>query len=106
MNNLESEIQRLERAHQRLVAENPGDFAALAAVSQERALAIESVSEMLDKSEPTPDQLARLNRIHLSGILSLQRIRLARQEVREELTCLSREARVLSGYHAGSITQP
>src|SRR4051794_10450063 len=102
MNPLELAIHHLERTHRALVAENPSYFVSLDRAARNRCLAIEAVTALLENCEPTPDQLTRLNRIALSGILSIERIRLARQEVREELASLGQEGRILSGYCAGS----
>ena len=104
MPDLEQAIQDLELAHQELLAGNPADFAHLERATAGRAVAIDSVLPLIDGV--TASQLTRLKHIHLGGSLSLERIRLARQGVRKELASLSQEARVLSGYHAGSTTQP
>jgi hypothetical protein len=61
---------------------------------------------MMQNMAPTEDQLTRLKRVHLGGLLSMARIRAARQAIRQELASVSQQARVISGYQAGSITEP
>jgi hypothetical protein len=106
MPDLEQAIQDLELAHQELLAGSPADFAELERATSDRAAAIDTVLALVNEPRVTPGQLARLQHIHLGGSLSLERIRQARQGLRNELASLSQEARVLSGYHAGSTTQP
>jgi hypothetical protein len=105
MPDLEEAIQDLELAHQELLAANPADFAHLERATAGRAAAINSVLTLVNEPGVTPGQLARIQQVHLGGALSLERVRLARQGLRKELASLSQEARVLSGYHAGSTTQ-
>jgi hypothetical protein len=106
MPDLEHAIQDLELAHQELLAANPSDFADLERASKCRGAAINSVLASVDEPDVTPGQLARIQDIHQGGSISLERIRLARQGLRKELASLSQQARVVSGYHAGSTTQP
>ena len=104
MPDLEAVIRELEAAQRDIVAENPEDFGALSVVARRRALALDSVVALLKTIEPSTVQLGRLKRIHLGGILSVERIRLAREGVREEVADLSRQERVISGYRSGSST--
>jgi hypothetical protein len=104
MPDLEAALQELETAQRELVAENPEDFGSLSLVAQRRSQALDSVLALLETAEPSAVQLGRLKRVHLGGILSVERIRLAREGIREEVADLSRQERVISGYRAGSST--
>lgn len=102
MSELEQGLQALERAHQILVAEDPSDFGRLEQAVRGRGLAMEAVLGLFPASCPSAGQLARLKRIHLSGILTTERIRLARQALCAELSALTQQSHVLSGYHSSS----
>ena len=106
MTGLEQAIRSLELAHRELVGEYPADFVRVGGAVRGRSLAIDSLLELLKGSELTAAEMGRLQGIHLGGILSMERIRVVRQIIREELVDLSQQGRVLSGYQAGSITEP
>ncbi len=102
---LDQALAELELTHHELVSENPADFDKLEVLVRGRALAVEALLALMQHSELAPAQVARLKRVHLGGLLSLERIRFARRAVREELASLSQQGRVLSGYLSGSSTQ-
>ena len=105
MRNLEIALQRLELAQRELVAANPSDFESLGQLGKNRGLAIDAVLELIEDSEPSANQLDRLKRVCLGGILSVERIRGARQAVREELARLNQQGQVLAGYRIGSKSE-
>lgn len=104
MCNVENALQQLELAQRELVGENPSDFDSLERLGRNRGLAIDAVLELIENPGLTADQLDRLKRVHLGGILSVERIRSERQAVREELSRLSQQGRVLSGYLSGATS--
>ena len=106
MPNVETALQTLELAQRELVAANPSDFESLERVGRIRGLAIDAVLELVDIPGLTPAQLDRVKRVQLGGILCIERIRNERQNVRDELSRLSQQGHVLSGYRSGSLTQP
>ena len=102
MRDVELALQQLELAQRELVGGNPSDFDSLERLGRNRGLAIDAVLELIENPGLTAEQLDRLKRVHASGILCVERIRGARQSVREELSRLSQQGRVLSGYQSGS----
>ena len=106
MRNVENALQQLELAQRELVAGNPSDFDRLERLGRNRGLAINAVLELIESPGLNAEQLDRLKRIHLGGILSVERIRGERQAVRDELSRLNQEGRVLSGYQSGSTSGP
>ena len=86
------------------MAAYPGDFESLERLGRNRALAIDGVLELIENPGLTADQLDRVKRVYLGGVLTVERIRGERQAVREELSLLSQRGRVLSGYQHGSTS--
>lgn len=105
MRDVELALQQLELAQRELVGENPSDFNSLERLGRDWGLAIDAVLELIENPGLTAEQLDRLKRVHVSGILCVERIRGARQAVREELSRLSQQGRVLSGYQSGSTPE-
>ncbi|MEO8126737.1 MAG: hypothetical protein ABJF23_08595 [Bryobacteraceae bacterium] len=99
---LEAALQALETAQAQLMAAYPGDFARLETLGQIRAEAMKNLLQLTDHSAWSPDQLARLKRVHLGGILAVQRISAERQFLCEELSLLNQQSQVVSGYRNGS----
>jgi hypothetical protein len=106
LNNLEQAIEELEKANQALAAEDPGALEQMECAARKRAQAIDSVVALLAAGQPTISQLGRLRRIHLSGILSMRRIEIAREAIREDLSSLIQQGHALSGYHSNSSARP
>jgi hypothetical protein len=104
MRDVENALQQLELAQRELMGGNPSDFDNLERLGRNRGLAIDAVLELVENPGLTAEQLDRLKRVHLGGILSVERIRAERQAVREELSRLSQQGRVLSGYQSGSTS--
>ena len=102
MRNVELALQQLELAQKELVGGNPSDFDSLERLGRNRGLAIDAVLELIENPGLTADQMDRLKRVHVGGILSVERIRGERQAVREELSRLSQQGHLLSGYQSGS----
>ena len=102
MRKMESVLQALELAQRELVAANPSDFESLQRLGQNRGAAIDALLSSMNDAELSTEQLDRLKRVHLGGILSVERIRGARQAVREELVGLSQQGKLLAGYQIGS----
>ncbi len=105
MGKFEIALQQLELAQRELVAANPSDFESLERLGKNRGAAINAILELVEDTEPSIDQLERLKRIHLGGILSVERIRGARQAFREELARLSQQGQLLAGYQIGSKSE-
>ena len=102
MRSVEAVLEALELAQTELVAAYPGDFQSLDRLARNRASVIDELLELMEDPGLTADQLDKLKRIYLGGILAVERIRGERQIVREELSLLSQQGRVLSGYRHGS----
>ena len=102
MRNVENALQQLELAQGELAAGNPSDFESLEQLGRNRGLAIDAVLDLIENSELNRDQLDRLKRVYLGGILSVVRISGARQAFREELSRLSQEGHLIAGYQIGS----
>jgi hypothetical protein len=105
-NDLEQAIEDLEKANAVLVAEDPGALEQVECAARNRAQAIDSVAALLAAGQPTVSQLGRLRRIHSSGILSMQRMEIARQAIHEDLRSLIQQGHALSGYHSNSSARP
>jgi hypothetical protein len=105
-NDLEQAIEDLEKANRDLVAEDPGALERVERAARNRAQAIDRVVALIAAGHPTISQLGRLKRIHLNGILSMQRIEIARQAIREDLSSLIHQGHALSGYHSNSSARP
>jgi hypothetical protein len=103
MDDLEQAVQTLERVHRDLTSHGPDDFEGLERAVRNRAASLDSVLALMTNVPPSDDQVARLKRVHLGGLLSIARIQAARQALRQELASVSQRARVISGYHAGSM---
>ena len=104
MHIVEIALQQLELTQRELVGANPSDFESLEQLGRNRGIAIDAVLELIEAPGLTADQLDRVKRVHLGGILCVQRIRGERQVVREELSRLSQQGHVLSGYLSGSTS--
>lgn len=102
MRSVEAALQALEHAQTELVAAYPGDFECLHRLGRNRAAAIGTLLELTQKQGLSAGQLDRIKRIYLGGILATERIRGQRQIVRDELSLLSKQGKVLSGYRHGS----
>lgn len=105
-NGLEQAIEDLEKANQALASEDPGALEQMDYAARRRAQAIEAVVALLAHAEPSISQVGRLRRIYLSGILSMQRIEMARQTIREDLRALIAQGHALSGYRSNSSVRP
>ena len=105
MRNVENALQQLELTQRELVAGNPSDFDSLEQLGRNRGLAIDAVLELIENSGLNMDQLDRLKRVYLGGILNMERIRGARQAIRDELSRLSRQGHLVAGYQTGSNSE-
>src|SRR5215212_3035069 len=99
---LEIAIQKVETAHQNLISGNPADFDISGIAALMRGAAVAALAELLRTAQPSAAQIARMSRVNLEGLLYLERVRLARQTVREELASAGQEGHVLYGYRSGS----
>jgi hypothetical protein len=103
---LDQAIEDLEKANQALAGEDPGAMEQMECAAHKRAQAIDAVVALLATSQPTIGQVSRLRRIYLSGILSMHRIEIARQAMREDLRSLIAQGHALSGYRSNSSARP